>query len=62
MKITNDVRQYAVESGYGVEEQDPIQTDGMEEVSKTSKELENGEKVCENTVNPLAGIVINNAA
>jgi hypothetical protein len=34
----------------------------MEEVSKTSKELENGEKVYEDTVNPLADGVINNAA
>ena len=63
MKITDDVRQYAAENGYGVEEAVAvIQAAGMEAVSETSTELENGEKVYENTMNPLADIVINNAA
>jgi phosphomethylpyrimidine synthase len=67
MKITDDVRQYAAENGYGVEEADAIHgQSGMEDMSDMSKELGNqmmylkeAEKVYENTVNPLADLVTN---
>jgi phosphomethylpyrimidine synthase len=53
MKITEDVRQYAAENGYGVEEE-AIQK-GMEEMSEKYKEL--GKKLyledMENVINPL---------
>jgi phosphomethylpyrimidine synthase len=58
MKITDDVRKYAAEKGYGVE-QDAVQA-GME-LGTTSLSLDE-DKVYENTVNPLADISINNAA
>jgi phosphomethylpyrimidine synthase len=53
MKITEDVRQYAAENGYGVDEE-AIQK-GMEEMSEKYKEM--GNKLyleeMENVVNPL---------
>lgn len=53
MKITEDVRQYAAENGYGVEE-DVIQK-GMQEMSEKYKEM--GNKLyleeMENVLNPL---------
>jgi len=53
MKITEDVRQYAAENGYGAEE-DVIQI-GMEQMSEKYKEM--GNKLyledMENVVNPL---------
>lgn len=56
MKITEDVRQYAAEKGYGVEE-DAIQK-GMEEMSEKYKEM--GNKLyleeMENVVNPLGDL------
>jgi len=55
MKITEDVRQYAEENGYGVEE---AATVGMAEMSEKYKELGNQLylKDMENVVNPLADI------
>jgi phosphomethylpyrimidine synthase len=56
MKITEDVRQYAAENGYGVEE-DAVQK-GMEEMSEKYKEM--GNKLylenMENVVNPLGDL------
>ncbi|KAG7336598.1 thiamine biosynthesis protein ThiC [Nitzschia inconspicua] len=56
MKITEDVRQYAAENGYGVEEE-AIQK-GMQEMSEKYKEM--GNKLylddMENVVNPLADL------
>jgi phosphomethylpyrimidine synthase len=53
MKITEDVRQYAAENGYGVDEE-AIQK-GMEEMSEKYREM--GNKLyleeMENVVNPL---------
>jgi len=56
MKITEDVRQYAAENGYGVED-DVIQV-GMEEMSEKFKELGNQLYLqdMENVVNPLADL------
>jgi phosphomethylpyrimidine synthase len=53
MKITEDVRQYAAENGYGVEE-DVIQK-GMEEMSEMYKDMGNNLYLedMENVVNPL---------
>jgi len=53
MKITDDVRQYAAENGYGVEE-DVIEK-GMEEMSEKYKELGNNLYLedMDNVVNPL---------
>ena len=53
MKITDDVRQYAAENGYGVEE-DIIQK-GMEEMSEMYKDMGNNLYLedMENVVNPL---------
>jgi phosphomethylpyrimidine synthase len=53
MKITEDVRQYAAENGYGVEEE-AIQK-GMEEMSEKYKEMGNNLYLenMENVVNPL---------
>jgi len=53
MKITDDVRQYAAENGYGVEE-DVLQK-GMEEMSEVYKEMGNNLYLeeFENVVNPL---------
>ncbi|EEC46047.1 predicted protein [Phaeodactylum tricornutum CCAP 1055/1] len=56
MKITEDVRAYAAENGYGVEE---TAAKGMETMSELYKELgnklyvEDDEKTYENTFNPL---------
>lgn len=54
MKITEDVRQYAAEHGYGVEE---TAAKGMEEMSELYKNLGNKlylkDEEFENTVNPL---------
>ena len=56
MKITEDVRQYAAEKGYGVDEE--VLQKGMEEMSQKYKEL--GNKLyleeMENVVNPLADL------
>jgi phosphomethylpyrimidine synthase len=56
MKITEDVRQYAAENGYGVTEE--VLQKGMEEMSEKYKEM--GNKLyledMENVVNPLAGV------
>lgn len=56
MKITEDVRQYAKENGYGVTEE--ALKAGMEEMSEKYKEL--GNKLyledVENIVNPLDGL------
>lgn len=56
MKITEDVRAYAAENGYGVEEQ--ALEAGMKEMSEKYKEL--GNKLyledMENVVNPLADL------
>jgi phosphomethylpyrimidine synthase len=56
MKITEDVRQYAAENGYGVEE-DVIQK-GMEEMSEKYRELGNNLYLedMEGVVNPLADL------
>jgi phosphomethylpyrimidine synthase len=56
MKITEDVRQYAAERGYGVEE-DVIQK-GMEEMSEKYKEMGNNLYLedMEGVVNPLADL------
>mmetsp|Transcript_18421 Transcript_18421/g.40108 ORF Transcript_18421/g.40108 Transcript_18421/m.40108 type:complete len:626 (-) Transcript_18421:286-2163(-) len=53
MKITEDVRQYAAENGYGVEDE-AIQK-GMEEMSEVYKEMGNNLYLedMENVVNPL---------
>ena len=55
MKITEDVRQYAAENGYGVE--DAVEA-GMQEMSEMYKEK--GNKLyledVENVVNPLADL------
>lgn len=54
MKITEDVRQYAAENGYGVEE---TAEKGMEEMSELYKNLGNKlylkDEEFENTINPL---------
>mmetsp|Transcript_4052 Transcript_4052/g.3824 ORF Transcript_4052/g.3824 Transcript_4052/m.3824 type:complete len:642 (-) Transcript_4052:436-2361(-) len=57
MKITEDVRQYAKENGYGVESEDVLQN-GMEEMSEKYKEMGNQLylKDMENVVNPLADV------
>lgn len=59
MKITDDVRQYAAEHGYGVDVDDEtlIQT-GMEEMSQKYKEMGNNLYLndMENVVNPLADL------
>ena len=55
MKITEDVRQYAIENGYGVEE---TTIKGMEDMSQLYKDMGNqlySDKY-ENTVNPLDGL------
>jgi phosphomethylpyrimidine synthase len=56
MKITEDVRAYAKENGYGVAE-DAIEA-GMQEMSEKYKEM--GQKLyledVENVVNPLDGL------
>jgi phosphomethylpyrimidine synthase len=54
MKITEDVRQYALERGYGVEEDDVIQI-GMEEMSEVYKSKGNNLYLedMDNVVNPL---------
>lgn len=56
MKITEDVRAYAEENGYGVAE-DAIEA-GMQEMSDKYKEM--GQKLyledVENVVNPLDGL------
>jgi len=54
MKITEDVRQYAEENGYGVETEEVLKA-GMEEMSEKYKELGNQLylKDMENVVNPL---------
>eukprot|EP00957_Ditylum_brightwellii_P190010 14465499-Ditylum_brightwellii.AAC.1 len=56
MKITEDVRAYALEKGYGVEEE-AIKA-GMEEMSEKYKELGNQLylKDMDNVVNPLADV------
>jgi phosphomethylpyrimidine synthase len=56
MKITDDVRQYAAENGYGVEV-DAIQA-GMEEMSEKYKEMGSNLYLedMENVVNPLADL------
>jgi phosphomethylpyrimidine synthase len=56
MKITEDVRQYAAENGYGVTEE--VLQKGMEEMSEKYKEMGNKLYVedMENVVNPLAGM------
>jgi len=65
MKITDDVRAYALENGYGDMEADAILEAGMEEM--TGKYVEHGQnlyleekdfetKDYENTVNPLKGL------
>jgi len=55
MKITEDVRQYAAENGYGLEE---VTKAGMEEMSDKYKEM--GNKLyledMENVVNPLSDL------
>lgn len=58
MKITEDVRQYAAENGYGVEEE-AIKA-GMEEMSEKYKELGNNLYLqdMENVVNPLADLSV----
>ena len=55
MKITEDVRQYAVENGYGVEDAVSV---GMQEMSEKYKEMGNQLylKDMENVVNPLEDI------
>lgn len=56
MKITEDVRQYAAENGYGMTEE--VLQKGMEEMSGKYKEM--GNKLyldnMENVVNPLSGM------
>jgi hypothetical protein len=55
MNITEDVRQYAIKNGYGVEEST---TKGMEDMSKLYKGMGNqlySDKF-ENTINPLDGL------
>lgn len=58
MKITEDVRQYAAENGYGVEEAEEALKAGMTEMSEKYKEM--GNKLyledMENVVNPLGDI------
>ena len=57
MKISGDVRAYAEENGYGVEDEAAIQA-GMEEMSAKYKEM--GNKLylenMENVVNPLSDL------
>lgn len=57
MKITEDVRAYAQEHGYGVEDDAAIKA-GMEEMSAKYKEM--GNKLylegMENVVNPLSDL------
>jgi phosphomethylpyrimidine synthase len=57
MKITDDVRQYAKENGYGVADEAVLEK-GMEEMSEKYKELGNNLYLenMENVVNPLADI------
>jgi len=60
MKISDDVRQYAKELGYGVEEtEESVINAGMEEMSEKYKEMGNQLylKDMENVVNPLEDIV-----
>lgn len=59
MKITEDVRAYAAENGYGVEANiEEVAAAGMEEMSEKYKELGNNLylKDMDNVVNPLADI------
>lgn len=62
MKITEDVRQYALENGYGVEvtddEESSVIQAGMEEMSQKYKDMGNQLylKDMENVVNPLEDI------
>ena len=55
MKITDDVRQYAAENGYGVELDNEILQKGMDEMSAKYVELGNNLYLedMENVVNPL---------
>jgi len=59
MKITEDVRQYARENGFGVEVEEEVPVDilqaGMEEMSEKYKQLGNNLylKDMDNIVNPL---------
>ena len=57
MKITEDVRAYAKEHGYGVEDDAAIKA-GMEEMSAKYKELGNNLYLegMENVVNPLSDL------
>lgn len=56
MKITDDVRQYAAENGYGVTEE--VLAKGMEEMSEKYKEMGSNLYLedMENVVNPLADL------
>ena len=58
MKITDDVRQYAAENGYGVVVDEEILQKGMEEMSEKYKELGSNLYLedMENVVNPIANI------
>jgi len=59
MKISADVRAYAEENGYGVEEGDEVIQAGMQEMSAKYKEMGNNLYLenMENVINPLSDLV-----
>jgi len=61
MKITDDIREYAAENGYGVEEDDLVITAGMSEMSQKFQDMGSQLylKDVENVVNPLSDLTKN---